>query len=305
MPARLRIAFAAIAALFSFTAVHAQEGPYPIHVVVRAESKKEVAPLQASDLKVQFNGHDTPVLRVQPLIGNTSQPVQVAILIDDGLRSNFGNQVEEIRRFAQGIASDHVSIGIAYMQNGRAVFAGSFTSDPDLVAKELRLPLSSGGISASPYFCLQDLIKNWPGNRNAPRVVLMITNGIDPYNGSVRPDNQDSPYVQAAMQDAQRAAVPVYSIYYGRFDVHPGFGSFSGQSYLSQVAEGTGGDLFNQGSLNPPSISPFLKDFERDLRESYLVTFQTGSTKLQQLRVKSTNGAKIRVQQQAGVEAGK
>ena len=87
-------------------------------------------------------------------------------------------------------------------------------------------------MSASPYFCLSEFAKNWPGTpveaRRNPealdamgpaaagtrkaRFVLMITNGVDPYNGSTSILNQDSPYVATAVRDAQRAGAAVYSI---------------------------------------------------------------------------------------------
>jgi len=300
MLARLRFAGTALALLFAALPSYGQEGPYNIRVVVRAETKGQVTTLQPSDVRVQFAGKTVPVQRLEPLLGNRPRPVQVAILIDDGLRGSFGSQVSEIRAFAADLAAEHVSVGVAYMQNGRAVFGeGGFTSDPEVVAKQLRLSMGGAGISASPYFCLQDLIKNWPGDRTAPRAVLMITNGIDLYNGAPTPNNQYSPYVQSAIQDAQRAGVPVYSIYYGRFDNHPGFASFSGQSYLGDLADSTGASTFNQGSLNPPSISPYLKQFEKNLNESWLLSFQTGTRKLEQLKVNGAKGTKLYVQRMA------
>lgn len=294
MLGRLGIACAAVAVLFATVPSPGQEGPYNVNVVVRAESKGQPVSLQPSDVKVQFNGKVVPIQKLEPLMNSHAKPLQVAILIDDGLRGSFGTQLNDIRRFVSELVSEHAMVGVAYMRNGRAIFGGGgFTSEPEVVEKQLRLPMSGGGISGSPYFCLQDLLKNWPGNYSGPRAVLMITNGIDLYNGAPTPDNQSSPYVQSAIEDAQKAGVPVYSIYYGRFDVHPGFGSFSGQSYLGDLAEGTGAETFNQGSLNPPSISPYLTQFEKSLNESWMLQFQTGSRKLLQLKVQGQKGTKM------------
>ncbi len=84
-------------------------------------------------------------------------------------------------------------------------------------------------MSASPYLCLSDFSKHWPGApsnaavdgavapapaQHKARFVLMISNGVDPYNGSTSVMNQDSPYVSASVKDAQRAGVAVYSIYF-------------------------------------------------------------------------------------------
>ena len=294
MLARLRFACAALAVLGAAVPSHGQEGPYNVQVVVRTQSKGQPAPLQPSDVKVQFNGKVVPIQKLEPLMNSHAKPVQVAILIDDGLRGSFATQLGDIRSFVGELVSEKAMVGVAYMRNGRADFGhGRFTSDPEVVEKQLRLPIASGGVSGSPYFCLQDLLKNWPGNYSGPRAVLMITNGLDLYNGAPTPDNQSSPYVQSAIQDAQKAGVPVYSIYYGRFDVHPGYGSFSGQSYLGNLADETGAETFNQGSLNPPSIAPYLKQFEKSLNESWMLQFQTGSRKLSQLKVQGQKGTKL------------
>ena len=157
------------------------------------------------------------------------------------------------------------------MQNGRVVSANDmpgFTTDRAAAAQSLRLPMGIRGASASPYFCLSDFVKNWPSNaenQSGPqsqqpthkaRIVLMITNGVDPYNGSTNITNQNSPYVATAVTDAQRAGVPVYSIYYNEVGFGRGRGSFSGQSYLPQVAQGTGGATYYQGTGNPVSLAP-------------------------------------------------
>lgn len=276
------------------------EGPATVRVIVRAESKAQTtAPLQASDLKLEFDGKQVDITRVQPLMRQGGgRPVEVALLIDDGLRANFGTQLQDIEQFVDKTASPQVSVGVGYMRNGHAEFPVGFSTDPEQEKKAIRLPISIAGINGSPYFVLDDLLKRWPTNTGAPRVILMITSGIDAYNGSVSPLNQDSPYVQTATENAQKAGVPVYSIYYGRREVNSGFGSFSGQSYLSQVAEGTGGESFNQGTINPVSLAPYFTQFNRALQESYLVNFQTTSRKLERLKVSSTEkGIKVHAAQ--------
>ncbi len=276
------------------------EGPATVRVIVRAESKGDAAPLQPADVKIEFNGTKMDAASIRPLVRAGSRPVEVAVLLDDGLRGNFGSQLKDLEDFVDATASPQVAVGIGYMRNGVAEFPAGFSTEAEQEKKAVRLPLSSRGISGSPYFCLQELVKHWPTNTGAPRVVLMITNGIDYYNGSVSPLNQDSPYVSQAVTDAQRAGVPVYSIYYGGRQVNAALPSFSGQSYLSQVGEGTGGNSFNGGQINPPSLSPYFKQFDRALQESYLVTFQASSRKLERLKVSTkVSGVKLRAQGQA------
>jgi hypothetical protein len=166
------------------------------------------------------------------------------------------------------------------MQNGtvRPVTDG-FTPDRAAAAESLRIPLAAPGMSASPYFCLSDFVTKWPSSQPGARFVIMLTNGVDPYNGRASILNQDSPYVQEAQEDAQRAGVAVYSIYYPDAGFRGGQGSFSGQSYLQQVAEATGGEALNMGTIPPPSLTPYFEQFTKAMQESYVVSFQADSAK--------------------------
>ncbi len=123
----------------------------------------------------------------------------------------------------------------------------------------------------------------------------MITNGVDPYNGSTRLDNQDSPYVQSAIDDAQRAGASVFSIYYRDAGFRGESASFSGQSYLQQVADATGGQSYYEGTLNPVSLAPFFKRFNHDLAETFVATFDApaqGGGRSHLVRVKMTTTVK-------------
>ena len=173
------------------------------------------------------------------------------------------------------------------MRNGEVVTAQPFTTDYAAAAQTLRLPLGSPGISASPYFCLSAFVKQWPEATTAfagqsaakARFVMMITNGVDPYNGSVSVLNQDSPNVAAAVQDAQRAGVAVYSVYFGDAGIRGGAASMSGQSYLAQLSEGTGGTAYFEGTYSPVSLSPYLTRFQKAIAETYIATFPAPGNK--------------------------
>jgi hypothetical protein len=247
------------------------EGPVPTSALISVTSKHDVQ-LDPSMLKLQMNRHDSPITAVTPV---TPRNTQIAILIDDGLRGSFSLQLNEIKSFLTELPPGTQTL-VGYMQNGTVRTKG-FSTNHEEVASELRIPLSAPNASASPYFSLSDFVKNWPSNQQGSRVVLLITNGIDPYNGRPSILNQDSPYVQSAQDDAQRAGVAVYSIYYP--DAGMRGGSFSGQSYLQQVAEATGGQSFYQGTIPPVSFQPYLEQFRKAIFESYTVSFRASATK--------------------------
>ena len=266
------------------------EGPVPTTALISVQSKNNEA-LNTAALKLTINGHAATIASVTPV---QAQGAQVALLIDDGLRGNFGVQINDVKHFIQSLPAE-TQIMVGYMQNGTIRSESGFTTNHDAAVSEVRIPFSSPGISASPYFCLSEFVKHWPGQGNGARTVLMITNGVDPYNGSTSILNQDSPYVRAAQDDAERAGVAVYSIYYADSGFRGGRGSFSGQSYLQQVADATGGESFYQGTITPPSLAPYLDEFRKSLSESFLVTFDASANReknntLVPIKIKSEQG---------------
>jgi hypothetical protein len=227
---------------------------------------------------------------------------QVAILIDDGLRASFGNKVSDFADFINQLPRG-TQVLVGYMENGSVVGARGFSDDHAAVVASLRLPMMIAGVDASPYFSLSEFVKHWPSNQPGPRFVLLVTNGIDPYNGRASVMNQDSPYVQAAQEDAERAGVAVYSIYYGQSFPGRARGSFSGQNYLMQVAEATGGDSFYLGTITPPSLAPYLTQFGKAIAQSYTVSFDVSAAReksdtLTQIKLTSSQpGVKIHAPQ--------
>ena len=156
------------------------------------------------------------------------------------------------------------------------------TADHALAASALHLPDSIAGISASPYLCLSEFVKHWPADSGAPhkaRFVLLLSDGVDPYNGSTSVMNQGSPYVDTAIADAQRAGVAVYSIYFADAGIYGGSANISGQDYLNHLTQATGGTDYWEGMGNPVSTAPFLSKFQSTLAETYIATFNAPASK--------------------------
>jgi hypothetical protein len=288
------------AALFTPLAIGQVEGPQPTQALINVTSKSPT-PITPADITLDLNNKSVPVASLTVL---PPRETQVAILIDDGLRTSVARQLDDIRKFIQALPQG-TEVFVGYMQNGRVEASQPFTSNLASAASTLRIPFGSPGISASPYFCLSDFSKHWPteaayGAPQTPgrkaRFVLMLTNGVDPYNGSVSPLNQDSPYVQTAINDAQRAGIVVSAIYYGDAGIRGGAANFSGQNYLAQVSEATGGYSYWQGRSNPVSLAPYLTHFAADISQTYVATFTAPTSReLVSLRVKThEKGVKLR-----------
>ena len=276
------LSFAGFTLLPGMAANAQQEGPVPTQVLVNVDAKS-TPPANASALTVQVNDHKEPLTAWQQVVPANAQ---VAILMDSGLRESVGRELDNLRKFVRGLPPG-VEVMVGFMQYGHVVSEQGFTADHELAASGFRLPEGMPGMSASPYLCLSDFAKHWPGTTSssamdgasAPaqrkaRFVLMLTDGVDPYNGSTSVLNQDSPYVKAAITDAQRAGVAVYAIYFGDAGIRGMSADNSGQSYLAELTQSTGGVSLWEGVGNPVSMTPFLGQFQRAIAETYIATFE-------------------------------
>jgi hypothetical protein len=234
--------------------------------------------LEVGDLTVLRSNVPAPVVRLERLSGDLAD-MQLFVLLDDSTRSSsLANQLPELRTFLESLpATTQVALG--YMRNGTFSLVQAFTADHKKAASSLRLPASIAGENGSPYFVLSDLAKHWPSKESTNRrAVLMLTDGVDPYYGAADMDDQ---YVTAAIHDALKENVMVYSIYlrgaglYGRSD----WVTNVAQSRLEQVSEETGGYAYSMGFIDPVTISSFLKDFRDRLDNQYGVTVEAWNQK--------------------------
>lgn len=272
----------------------AQDGRVPAQTVVTIVAKgaanpadvAQPAPLRASDLEVSVDYKSTAATALVPLRGERAG-LELVLLIDDSARARLSQQLPDLKRFVNALPAQ-AQVGVAYMQNGRAVMIQNLTPDHATASSSLRMPEGSPGSNASPYFCLSDLAKHWPGtDPDSRREVLMVTDGADAYGGGGF--DPEDPYVLAAIADSQRAGLIVHSIYYRDAGDGPG-GEFAGQDYLLMVSRGTGGKAYYQMSGSPVSFQPYLDDLHTRLMNQYELGFTAQPKRraeLQQFKVKT------------------
>ena len=250
-----------------------QANGVPTNMVVTEEARQGAnLPLikQEEVVVLQGHEHDTVTTWV-PAQGDNAAMEFFILLDDDSTTATLGTQLGDIRQFIL-TQPNSTKIGVAYMRNGIAWIAQQPTSDHALAAKALRLPLGMASANGSPYFSLSDLVKRWPKS-DSRREVLMISDGYDRYYGQ---NDLLDPYLDAAINDAQRAGIVVSALY------NPGtgtlrrssFSTYIGQVYLGQVADRTGGQAYYIG-FNRPAVAfaPFLNDLSNRLKHQYLLSF--------------------------------
>lgn len=273
----------------------------PVQMVITAEARHggDVPTLSRGDVIV-YQGRDRDqVTGLIPLQGSQAR-IELFVLLDDALRASLGPQLDDIQAFI--IAQPKTTaVGVGYMRDGTVDVAQTFTTDHVRAANSLRLPLGNAGAIASPYLSLENLIAHWPATPPPqeplmdrwPAIpirheVVMITDGIDRFGG----DGPVDPYVNEASDDAQTAGVIIYAIYASGVGPYAGslWRRFWGQTYLSQITDQTGGELYYLGYETPPSFGPYLDDVSRKLNHQYLLAFFARLGKkagLQRVRLRS------------------
>jgi hypothetical protein len=219
--------------------------------------------------------------------------LELVMLMDSSARASLGLQFGEIAGFIRSLSPD-VKIAVGYMNAGRAVMAGPFSTNHDEVVNGIRIPGAPAGSNASPYFCLSDLAKHWPStNHSARREVVLITDGVDNYGEHF---DLNDPYVKKAIDDSIRAGLVVYSIYWPNRGVTDRSGpeSFDGQNLLAQVTQATGGYSYWTGRSQPVSFSPYFEDIAWRLNNQYRLSFRSqlkGKPQIQAIELKVNNSA--------------
>jgi hypothetical protein len=242
----------------------------PVHMVVTAEARHgaEIPVIAPNEVQVYEGREKLQVEDWIPLIGDHAG-LEFFILIDDASSPSIGSQFDDIRAFI-ALQPETTLIGVGYMRDGTVDITQNLTADHAAAASALRLPIGNGGAFSSIYLSISDLIKRWPV---APlrREILVISDGIDQFGGS----GPANPYVDTAIEDAQKAGAIVYAIYasgVGHY-ARSYYRAYWGQNYLSQVADETGGEAYFLGYQTAVSFAPYLQDLMRRLNHQYLLTF--------------------------------
>ncbi len=244
--------------------------PVPVQAIITVEARHthgyEVPALQPGDVMAYEHRDRLPVTELVALQGENAG-IQLFVLIDDSSDWTLGPQLADLHRFieAQPAAT---AIGVGYMRNGTVEMSQDFTTDHSRAAGALRVPFSSA--EASPYLSLSDLVKRWPPTTSR-RAVVMVTSGIDSLGGL----GLTGPYLDTAIEDAQRHKIIVYAIYMPAtgHSSHSTFRMNWGQSHLAQLGEETGGEAYMLGFGTPVAFAPYLDDIAAHLTHQYRVTF--------------------------------
>lgn len=242
-------------------------GTVPIDIVVSVEARhgKTVPVIHREDVRVRDGNERLQVTKWTPVQG-AGPGLQLLIVVDDTVDTSVGSQFDDVRKFMTA-QPEGTSIAIGYIHNGAVTLTQDFTTDHATASRGLRLPQLSG--QSSPYTAITERIKRW-ANSSQAREILLISHGIDWLQEGI-----DDPYLDEAIEEAQRAGVQVSAIYAspsGHYS-HSYWRISQGQNNLSRLADETGGETYFQGLQMPVSFGPYLDQFAERLQHQFILTF--------------------------------
>jgi hypothetical protein len=278
----------------------------PIQIVLTEEPKRGVSlpDLESRDLVMTIDKDRVKATDLVPIRPGAAA-LEFLIVIDDGLDPVIGNQLQDISRFIQGLPQS-AYVGIGYMRNGGINIVQQPTNDHAQAAKALRLPMGNPGINPSPYTAIAAYAKNLQRSPQRAREILVISDGVDSLYGG----GPANPYVDTAIDETQRAAIVVYSIF-AKGAGHRGHSFFQinwGQNNLSRLSDETGGELYGFGMGQPISLAPSLDDVSNQLKHQYLLGFvpPAGKSGFKSLKVQAeARDSEIVTQKRVYIPTGK
>src|SRR5712691_1441010 len=179
-----------------------------------------------------------------------SEPLNVAILIQDDLTSRVGNELGVTREFIRSLpAGSRVMIG--YITAGSLQVRQPFTTDLNRAASSLRIPIGSTSASAyNPYVEVIEALKRFDSSWKGHNAVLLISDGLDTSRGFDVTSAGQTIDIDRTISEANRRNVAIFSFYAPSVGLtsRSYIASSYGQSSLNRVSHDTGGMAFFQGT---------------------------------------------------------
>ncbi|MDH3494294.1 MAG: hypothetical protein OEM82_12140 [Acidobacteriota bacterium] len=284
MAAAVRAAVALIVVTFLLDAVYAQEGKTAdreersllVTALVHNERTRDIAAkLEPVDFAVSEQAVRQKILSARKV---ESEPLVIAVLLQDNLVSRVNNELDLVRKFIQTLP-DGSRVMTAYISTGALQVKQGFTEDRFLAARSLRIIAGSSGLSPySPYIQIKDAVKRFKGEPVGRRMVLVVTDGFDDTIGSQRFGSFYSAYLDGAIDEAQRSGVTIYAVYAPSANAGRNFRHAvnASQGSLLRLTEETGGEAFFSGT-DFVTFDPYFREFGEMLSNQWVIVYESSN----------------------------
>jgi hypothetical protein len=204
-----------------------------------------------------------------------SEPLNLAVLLQDDLISQVGNELDLTRDFIRSLPNGS-RVMVGYITSGSLQVRQPFTSDLDKAARSLRMPRASTAASPfNPYVEVIEALRHFNAEGKGKNAVLLISDGLDTSRGFDATSAANTLDLERAINKANQGGVAVYAFYAPSVGLtsHSRIAASYGQSSLQRLASDTGGKAFFQGTTGFVSFHPYFRNLTRTLNEQYARAF--------------------------------
>src|SRR5207253_535210 len=140
-------------------------------------------------------------------------PLNIAILIQDDLTSQVGNELGVTRDFIRSLLpGSRVMVG--YITAGTLQVRQPFTTDLNRAASSLRIPIASTAASSyNPYIEVIEALKKFDQSWKGHDAVLLISDGLDTSRGFDASTAGHTIDIDRTIEEANKRNVAIYSFY--------------------------------------------------------------------------------------------
>lgn len=199
------------------------------------------------------------------------EPLNLAILIQDDLVSQVGNEIGVTRDFIRSLPQGS-RVMVGYITSGSLQVRQPFTTDLEKAAKSLRIPIASRGSSAfNPYVEVLEALRKFESGWTNANAVLLISDGLDTSRGFDSTAAGQTIDLERAISESNKRHVAIFSFY------APSVGLTSrsrlaasyGQSSLNRISNDTGGKAFFQGATGFVTFDSYFSRLRETLNRQY------------------------------------
>ena len=199
------------------------------------------------------------------------EPLNLAILIQDDLTPQVGNELKVTREFIRSLPNGS-QVMVGYITAGSLQVRQPFTTDLEKAARSLRIPIGSTTASPfNPYVEVIEALKKFKNEGPNANAILLISDGLDTSRGFDSTAAGHTLDIERAISEANKRNVAVFSFY------APSVGLTSrsrlaasyGQSSLNRISDETGGRAFFQGTTGFVTFDSYFDRLREQLNRQY------------------------------------
>jgi hypothetical protein len=228
-----------------------------------------VSTLGVASAKVNVNSDDEQRADARKL--QTIEPLNLAVLIQDDLVPQVGNELKVTREFIRSLPEGS-RVMVGYITSGALQVRQPFTTDLDKAAKSLRVPIGSTSASPfNPYVEVIEALRKFERGWSNANAVLLISDGLDTSRGFDSTAAGHTLDIERTISEANKRNVAVFSFYAPSVGLtsRSRLASSYGQSSLNRVSNETGGRAFFQGSTGFVTFDSYFDRLRETLNRQY------------------------------------